>query len=409
MGTPNRPVPTVVVGVGAGIAAYKVAYAVRGLKKLGMTVHVIPTPASLNFVGQDTWSELSENPAPSDIFGAGALGHVELARRADLIVLAPATADLLARARAGQADDLLTATILASRAPVIAFPAMHTAMWENPATADNICTLRARGWSVVEPAEGALSSGDEGKGRMVEPEVIVEVVRDHFHSQAAGCLAGKRLVISAGGTQEPIDPVRYLGNRSSGKMGVELASEAARRGADVTLIAANVTVPLPKGARITVVDAPSAAQMLQAVVGAVGDADALIMAAAVADFTPTFPADSKIKKAGPGAGLNLELTQTTDILKAVTAGKPEAVVIGFGAETGSEGEVLEKGRDKALYKEADLLAVNRVGGGEGFGDVDSKLTFFDASGEVVGSATGDKPALARALLDRLCALIEESS
>ncbi len=410
MGTPNRPVPTVVVGVGAGIAAYKVAYAVRGFRKLGWRVHVIPTPSSLSFVGQTTWSELSENPAPVGVFDSGPLGHVELARRADVIVLAPATADLLARARAGMAGDLLTTTILASRAPVIAFPAMHTAMWQSPATRENVRVLKERGWMVVEPVAGELSSGDTGLGRMVEPDEIVETVRAFMERDQAGCLSGKRLVVTAGGTQEPIDPVRYVGNRSTGKLGVELSRLAAQSGAEVTLIVAGTAVPLPTGETgIKLVEAPSAGEMRQAVAEALPGADALVMAAAVADFTPTSPSDSKIKKSGPDSSLTLRLVQTVDILKEVTDSSPEAVVVGFGAETGTEEEVLEKGRTKALYKGADLLAVNRVGGGAGFGDVESQLWFFAQDGELTGTATGDKRKLAQALLERLCALIEESS
>ncbi len=411
MGTPNRALPTVVVGVGAGIAAYKVAYAVRGFRKLGWNVHVVPTPSSLNFVGRATWSELSENPAPSDVFDAEPLGHVELARRADVIVLAPATADLLARARAGMADDLLTATILASSAPVIAFPAMHTAMWQSLATQDNVRALKERGWSIVEPATGALSSGDVGLGRMVEPDVIVDATRGLLERhENPGCLSGKHVVITAGGTQEPIDPVRYVGNRSTGKFGVELARQAAEDGAQVTLIVAGTSVPLPSDQpQIKLVNAPSAEQMRQAVAGVLPSADALIMAAAVADFTPQSPSESKIKKTGPKTGLTLQLVQTVDILKEVTNSSPDAIVIGLGAETGSEDEVLQKGREKALYKGADLLAVNRVGTGAGFGDVKSKLWFFTPDGELVDSSTGDKKQLASQLLARLCSLIEESS
>ncbi len=395
--------PTVIIGVGAGIAAYKVGYVVRGLRALGWRTHVIPTPASLNFVGAQTWAELSENPVDPEVFTTGPYGHVRLAREADLIVLAPATADLLAKAAVGLAGDMLTATLLASPAPVIAFPAMHTQMWLNEATQSNVSTLRKRGWTVVDPLDGPLSSGDTGPGRLPEPQDIVDHVEAFQSALNTGCLAGKKIVITAGGTQEPLDPVRFLGNRSSGLQGIELARAAVNMGAQVDLVVANVAAKLPpESAQLRVIQAPSASQMLEAVENSVKTADALIMAAAVADFTPAVPATQKIKKQGSDP-LTLELVQTPDILLTIAGSDQRPpVLVGFGAETGTLEEVLFKGAAKARKKTADLLAVNRVGEGLGFGDVDNTLVLLDAGGDQVGELTGSKKHLARELLGLVC-------
>lgn len=402
------------VGVGAGIAAYKVALVVREFRRLGWNVHVIPTPRSLEFVGAETWRELSENPVETSVFhrdwaNDDGRGHVELAREADLVVLAPATADLLAKARAGLAGDLLTTTLLASAAPVIAFPAMHTQMWLSSATQENVEVLRQRGWTVVPPEDGALSSGDTGPGRLPEPQRIVALAQEAMSNlvDATGALEGRRIVITAGGTQEPLDPVRYIGNRSSGTMGVALARQAAAQGADVLLIAAGVTEELPAhDPRIRVERAMTATQMLEAVQRETA-ADALIMAAAVADFAPSHQQEAKIKKSGDEP-LILELQQTPDILATITdAEDSPTVVIGFGAETGDQDSVMAMGAQKAQRKGADLLAVNRVGVDAGFGDVQSSLSYFGPDGSRIGGAEGDKSQLAADLVQRLAQMLQE--
>lgn len=403
--------PNVVIGVGAGIAAYKVAHVVRGFRRLGWEVYVVPTPASLEFVGSTTWRELSENPVQTEVFHGGDQGHVELARNADLIVLAPATADLLARARAGMANDLLTATLLASAAPVIAFPAMHTNMWQHPATVENVSVLRARRWSIITPDDGNLSSGDTGPGRMPEPEVIIERARALYASRSGstGPLAGKRIVVTAGGTREALDPVRFIGNRSSGRQGVALAEEAAKRGAEVVLVSGAVEVPLPTDdERITVLSAPTAVSMLATVQDNLKGSDALIMCAAVGDFAPLKPSEEKIKKTDEAGTILLELAPNPDILATVSKSdlRP-AVLVGFGAETGDATTVQRLGSEKAVRKGADLLAVNRVGEGVGFGNVASELFYFDAEGKQIGSAAGSKDALASDLLDRVTEFLSE--
>lgn len=411
---------SVLVGVGAGIAAYKVALVVRSFRSLGFDVHVIPTPASLEFVGEATWKELSENPVETRVFHREGPGHVELARIADLIVLAPATADLLARSRAGMANDLLTATVLASTAPVIAFPAMHTAMWQNAATQDNVATLRERGWTVVDPAVGPLSSGDSGPGRLPDPEEIValsvavlsENNRAATDGRITGVLEGKHVVITAGGTREALDPVRYIGNRSSGAQGVELALEAADRGALVSLIVAATSTELPEDdPRIRVSTAMSAGEMLHAVEAELPNTDVLIMCAAVGDFAPRVKSDLKIKKSADDQEIvTIELVHNPDILKrvSVSPNRPRTL-IGFGAETGDQETVERLGRQKALNKGADLLAVNQVGETAGFGDVPSALIYFDRFGNAVGKAEGTKDKLAADLLDRAERLLNEGT
>ncbi|MDN6428415.1 MAG: bifunctional phosphopantothenoylcysteine decarboxylase/phosphopantothenate--cysteine ligase CoaBC [Propionibacterium sp.] len=406
----------VVVGVGGGIAAYKVAQVVRDLVRAGHDVTVVPTPASLAFVGAATWEALSAHRVHTGVFEAGGADHVEIARRAEVVLIAPATADLLARLRLGMADDLLTATVLAASCPVVVAPAMHTAMWENPATRDNVLTLRQRGITVVDPAEGALSSGDSGVGRLPDPEHLVRaaletlaahpLARDGQDIQAQRPLAGVRILLSAGGTREPIDPVRYLGNRSSGRQGAALARVARRRGALVTLVAANVDPALvPAG--VELVQAPSARDMEREVSARLADTDVLVMAAAVADFRPVHISDQKIKKdPTTRQAPTLELERTPDILATATrdAHRPH-VVVGFAAETGTEEEVLERGRQKALRKGADLLAVNAVGEGRGFGDVENTLHVLDRQGHPVVTLTGSKETLAEGLLSQVQALL----
>lgn len=388
--------PTVLLGVGGGIAAFKLVTVVRRLRQVGVDVYVLPTEASLEFVGEQTWQELSEHPIGVKVLhGPGELSHIELARRADLFLVAPATADLLAQLRLGLASNLLTATFLAADCPKLLSPAMHTNMWENPATQDNVATLRARGVEIIEPATGALSSGDTGAGRLPEPDAIVEEVLARL---APGALAGRRVVVTAGGTIEPIDPVRYLGNHSSGRQGIELALAAARRGAEVDLLLAQTQVPPPQHPRIRLVHTPTALEMRDALARLVPGAHALFMAAAVADYRPRAAAEQKLKK-GTWAE-TIELVENPDLLREVAEApwRPE-VLVGFGAETGSEEQVLALGMEKARRKGADLLAINRVGDGHGFGEVENRLLVVDRTGQPVADLVGDKSVLAAQLVE----------
>lgn len=402
---------TVVVGVGAGIAAYKMAQVVRDLMREGHDVTVVPTPDSLTFVGAATWEALSGHPAHSGVFEAGGADHVEIARRAGLVLVAPATADLLARLRLGMADDLLTTTVLAATCPVVVAPAMHTAMWQDPATRENVQVLRQRGITVIDPAEGALSSGDTGVGRLPEPVVLVRAAQDALGERRVQDaqdhpLHGVRVLVTAGGTREAIDPVRFLGNRSSGRQGCAVAAAARDLGAEVTLVAANVDPGLvPEGVRV--VPAPSAASMEEAVTSRLGDTDVLVMAAAVADFRPVEVHEEKIRKdPSTDDAPVITLERTNDIL-AESAHSPRRprVVVGFAAETGSAEDVLARGREKALRKGADLLAVNAVGAGLGFGDVGNTLHLLDAEGEEIATLTGPKETVARDLVDHVRVLL----
>ncbi len=377
---------------------------------------MIPTPASLNFVGLETWSELSENRVALETFGLEDLGHVSLAREADLIVVAPATADLLARFSAGMADDLLTTTLLASQAPILLAPAMHTEMWLAPATQRNITTLLEDGVTIVGPEDGPLSSGDTGPGRMSEPEQILdasekmmaEIFQADYVQNNAGNnapLAGKTVLVTAGGTREELDPVRFIGNHSSGRQGIEVAHAAREAGAEVVLIAANVGEDLlEKKTDIQVIKVESTAELQTAVEEQVRMADCLVMAAAVADYRPSQPAEQKLKKEDAGETLTIELVPNPDILATVarSADRPQ-ILVGFAAETGQVGDVLELGKAKAARKAADFLAVNRVGGGMGFGDVPNHLYFLDKQGNVVSESAGSKKEVAQSLV----ALISE--
>ena len=397
----------IILGVAGGIAAYKAALVLRLLTEAGHDVRVIPTRASLEFVGRATWEALSGQPAPSDVFEDVAhVPHVELGKGADLVVVAPATADLLSRAATGRADDLLTATLLTARCPVLLAPAMHTEMWEHPATRANVTTLRSRGVHVLEPASGRLTGADTGRGRLPEPEDIVAAALALVGGASTPHdLAGQHVVISAGGTREPLDPVRFLGNRSSGRQGFALAETALARGARVTLVAANVTLPPPAGA--DVIAAETTAELRDAVRAAAKDADVVVMAAAVADFRPATTAETKIKKRTDGSAPVLELVETTDILAELAADRlrPGQLVVGFAAETGDwDASVLEHGRAKARRKGADLLVVNAVGAGRGFGTADNAVTILDARGETVASAAGSKVAVAHAVWDAVATL-----
>lgn len=406
----------VLLGVTGGIAAYKVAVVVRRLREDGHAVRVIPTETSLNFVGRSTWEALTGEPAPSGVFeNVPSVEHVRLGQRADVVLVAPATADFLAQMAAGTAHDLLGSVLLATQAPVIVAPAMHTEMWHNPATQANVQTLRARGVHVIEPAVGRLTGADSGPGRLPEPEDIVralyEVAAGHGLEATGteqdapwGDLHGVSILISAGGTREPIDPVRFLGNRSSGHQGFAIAEAARERGASVTVVAANVTLPLGEG--IGRIDVESSEQLASAMKDAAADADVVIMAAAVADFRPETVSAHKIKKSGDG-GLVLKLVHTEDILTALVARRREGqIIIGFAAETGDgAADVLEHGRQKARHKKADVLVVNPVGEFIGFGDVPNTVTMLDASGDDVGSASGTKLVVAHAILDEARSLL----
>jgi phosphopantothenoylcysteine decarboxylase / phosphopantothenate---cysteine ligase len=355
-------------------------------------VRVVPTGSALRFVGEATWAALSGQPVATDVWtDAHEVPHVRLGREADLVVVAPATADVLARAAAGRADDLLTSTLLTARCPVLMAPAMHTEMWEHPATRANTALLRSRGVVVLEPASGRLTGADSGPGRLPEPEAIAAAARRLLTGRGAGAgaadLAGRHVVVSAGGTREPLDPVRFLGNASSGRQGVALAATAAARGARVTLVVAHTEVPDPAGA--TVVRVGTARELREAVLAAAtrdGGADAVVMAAAVADFRPAAEASTKIKKGESGSAPTVELVRNPDVLADLVAARRDgavpagAVLVGFAAETGDEdGTVLEHGRRKLARKGADLLVVNEVGGGRGFGTADNTVVLLDAA------------------------------
>lgn len=393
------------MGVGAGIAAYKIAYVVRGLRERNCRVTVLPTKNSLNFVGEQTWQELSESPVGRSVFHEGhEEGHVNLARDADLIVVAPATADLLAQLRGGFAPDLLTATFLASTCPKLLVPAMHTQMWMNPATSANVETLKSWGIEVMEPAEGPLSSGDVGRGRLPEPEQILEridsLLSETDHTQKDLTLQGKRVVVTAGGTRESIDPVRYLGNNSSGRQGTEIALAAAKSGAEVTLIAANMEVQVPSHPRLRTVRALSAMEMMGALEREVPGTDALFMVAAVADYRAANTSDEKLKKENWGSSPTIQLEENPDLLRTVidSSWRPP-LVVGFAAETGSPERVLDLGKKKALRKGADLIAINQVGAGRGFGEVETRIIVVDKEGRAVATLTGPKPHVAAELVE----------
>ena len=393
----------ILLGVCGGIAAYKSAGLLRLFTEAGHDVRVVPTRSSLEFVGRATWEALSGHPVTTGVFdNVTAVEHVRLGQSADLVVVAPATADLLARAAAGRADDLLTASLLIARCPILIVPAMHTEMWQHPATRANVATLRGRGVHVMEPDVGRLTGADSGPGRLPEPTAIAASALALVVPQD---LTGRTVVVSAGGTREPVDPVRFLGNRSSGRQGVALAAAARRRGADVVLVAANLAVAAPYG--VTVVPVESAAELRTAVRAAAAGADVVVMAAAVADFRPSAPSVHKIKKSDSGPA-PIELTQNPDVL-AELAGerlRPGQVLVGFAAETGdATGDVLHHGRAKALRKGADLLVVNEVGPDRGFGVGHNEVTLLDVRGETVATAAGTKDEVADAVWDAVVPLL----
>ncbi|MGI5202837.1 bifunctional phosphopantothenoylcysteine decarboxylase/phosphopantothenate--cysteine ligase CoaBC [Spirillospora sp. CA-108201] len=402
----TSPKPRVVLGVSAGIAAYKACELLRRLTESGHDVTVVPTSDALRFVGEPTWAALSGKPVSPRVWdGVAEVPHVRLGQQADLVFVAPATADLLAKAAHGLADDLLTNTLLTARCPVVFAPAMHTEMWQHPATRANVATLRERGAVVVEPASGRLTGRDTGPGRLPDPAELFEVAR-HVLARGAGGrdLAGRHVVVSAGGTREAIDPVRFIGNRSSGLQGYALARTAAARGARVTLVSANVALPDPAGAETVAVG--SAEEMRKAVVEAAGSADAVVMAAAVADFRPAGYRDSKIKKTEGAEPEPIRLVKNPDILAELgRIRRPGQVVVGFAAETD---DVLANGRAKLARKGSDLLVVNEVGENLTFGRPDNAAVILGADGSRTEVPRGAKEALAEVVWDLVAARLERT-
>ena len=430
----------IVVGVSGSISAYKATFIIRQLRAAGHEVKVVASAAALKFIGESTLAALSGAPVASQLFSdAGAVEHVAIAEWAQLLLIAPASADLIAKLAVGRADDMLTTTALTTTAPIVISPAMHTQMWQHPATVANVETLRARGVRVIEPASGRLTGKDSGPGRLPEPEQIVaqalEFLCQSEHSKAASNgggaqvvdavqnqasqdqpgqkqpdqdLAGKHFVISAGGTREAIDPVRFLGNRSSGLQGIALARAAVERGAHVTLVAANIEAALlaqlPE--QVEVVKVVSALQLRDAVHEAGRSAQVIVMCAAVADFRPKTYAGFKLKKSTDSGetdkSYTLELVENPDILAGLASQRLNEgqVIVGFAAETGDEHtSALEYGRRKALKKGADLLAVNTVGATSGFGDVANEIHVLDSHGQQVGHSAGSKLQVARDLVE----------
>jgi phosphopantothenoylcysteine decarboxylase/phosphopantothenate--cysteine ligase len=395
----------VVLGVAGGIAAYKACDLLRRLQGAGHDVTVVPTAAALEFVGAATWAALAGKPVHTSVFDDSHLvPHVKIGQESDLVVVAPATADLLARAASGRADDLLTNVLLTAHCPVAYAPAMHTEMWQHTATQANVALLRERGAVVIDPDSGRLTGPDSGPGRLPDPAELFAVTASILASPgiaaraAARDLAGLTVAISAGGTREHLDPVRFLGNSSSGLMGWALARAAVLRGASVRLVAANVSLPSPAGVDLALVT--STADLAEAMGGAAKGADLVVMAAAPADFTPGRSSESKIKKSG-AEGVVLDLVQTTDVLAALVAARtdPRQILVGFAAETpGDHGSLLELGRAKLARKGCDLLVLNEVGRDLVFGRPDSEITLLNANG-ARGPIAGSKDTLAHDIWD----------
>ena len=390
--------PRVVLGVTGGIAAYKACEVLRRLAESGCDVTVVATQSALRMVGRPTWEALSGHPVATDVWtDAAEVPHVRLGRAADLVVVAPATADTLARAAAGRADDLLTATLLTATCPVLFCPAMHTEMWQHPATVDNVALLRRRGAVVLDPAVGRLTGADSGAGRLPEPAEIVAAARALLDlGGVPRDLAGRRVLVTAGGTREALDPVRFLGNRSSGKQGHAVARAAALRGAEVVLVTA-APGPYPSG--VEVVGVGDARALGQAVAERAPACDAVVMAAAVADFRPVAASATKLKKTA-GAPV-LELVENPDILAGLVRDRrPGQLVIGFAAETGDAGgSVLDHARAKLARKGCDLLVVNEVGEGLGFETDTNAVWLLAADGSATTVARASKDVIAHRLWD----------
>jgi phosphopantothenoylcysteine decarboxylase/phosphopantothenate--cysteine ligase len=396
----------VVLGVSGGIAAYKVASILRLLTEAGHNVQVVPTQAALNFVGSATWEALSGNPVISEVWDdVPDVPHVRIGQSADLVIVAPATADLLSRAASGAANDLLTNVLLTARCPIVYAPAMHTEMWLNAATQENVATLRSRGSIVIDPADGRLTGADSGPGRLPDADEIVSVALGVLSEQD---LLGQDIVITAGGTREFLDPVRFLGNSSSGKQGVALAVTARDRGAKVTLICANVSVSMPAG--VTIENVITGDDMHAAVMKASMTADAIVMAAAIADYKPKSTQTSKMKKSDDGSSPTIELVRTTDILADLVTHRntshPDQIIVGFAAETGDDhGSVLEHGVAKLQRKGCDLLVINEVGPNLAFGTDDNEVTILtrEPASQTAVSKTS-KTLIAHAIWDAVIAL-----
>ena len=415
----------IVLGVGGGIAAYKVASLLRLFTEAGHDVTVIPTEAATRFVGVATWEALSGHPVSNSVFDdVHTVNHVRLGHEAELIVVAPATADLLARAATGQANDLLSNTLLmAGGCPVLMAPAMHTEMWQHAATQANVETLRSRGITVLEPASGRLTGSDSGPGRLPEPEAIFEAAlalagapsvpataplpaSDAVLSSPLGPLAGLTVTISAGGTREPLDPVRFLGNRSSGKQGVALAAAARDAGARVRLLAAHMDVPPPAG--VNAVKVETALELREAALHAAADSDVIIRAAAVADFRPADVSGTKIKKRDDAADPVISLVRNPDILRELVevrdAASRHQLIVGFAAETGdADGDVLDYAAAKLRRKACDLLVVNHVGQDKVFGEDTNSVVILSRTGSEPQEASGSKSDVAAAVIDRISA------
>jgi phosphopantothenoylcysteine decarboxylase / phosphopantothenate---cysteine ligase len=419
----------IVLGVGGGIAAYKVASLLRLFTEAGHDVTVIPTEAATRFVGVATWEALSGHPVSNSVFDdVHTVNHVRLGHEAELIVVAPATADLLARAATGQADDLLTNTLLmAGGCPVLMAPAMHTEMWQHAATQANVETLRSRGVTVLEPASGRLTGTDSGPGRLPEPDAIFEAAMALANAPAVpngvavptgavpnGAavptedlpLSGLTVTISAGGTREPLDPVRFLGNRSSGKQGVALAVAVREAGAKVRLLAAHMEVPAPEG--VALVRVETALELRKAALHAAADSDVIIMAAAVADFRPADISGTKIKKRDDVADPVITLVRNPDILRELVevrdAASRNQLIVGFAAETGdADGDVLAYAADKLRRKACDLLVVNQVGKDRVFGEDTNSVVILSRSGSEPQEASGAKSDVAAAVINRISA------
>lgn len=415
----------VVLGVAGGIAAYKAASLLRLFTEAGHDLTVVPTASALHFVGEATWSALSGKPVHTDVWSdITDVPHVRIGQQADLVIVAPATADLLARAASGQADDLLTNVLLTARCPIVMAPAMHTEMWEHPATQANVATLSERGVHIVPPASGRLTGKDTGPGRLPEPEELYAVcarLLEHPRAVAAtapvteviptrGPLRGRHVVVSAGGTREPLDPVRFLGNRSSGKQGYAVAAAAAARGARVTLVT-TADLQLPTG--VEAVRVETAQQLRAAMLEHFDSADVIVMAAAVADFRPADYVDTKIKKGmapGDDSAPEIRLVRNPDILAELVRHRGDAagpVIVGFAAETGdARASVLEHGRAKLERKGCDVLVVNEVGSDKTFGkDENTVHLLLQGSSRVEDVGPADKRVIADAIWDLVETLV----
>jgi len=397
------------VGVAGGIAAYKAVEVVRGLTESGHDVTVVPTAAALRFVGSATWEALSGKAVHHTVWDQTHLvAHVRLGQQADLVVVVPATADLLARATHGVAGDLLMNILLTARCPILLAPAMHTEMWVHAATQRNVSDLRGRGVVVLEPAAGRLTGADSGPGRLPEPRQILEAIGDLLRRSPSNDLAGRSIVVSAGGTREPLDPVRFIGNNSSGRQGVELARTAVSRGASVTLVAANLDVDPPAG--VTLVRVSTAAELHAAMVARSNAADVLVMAAAVADFRPDTRAGSKIKKESAEATLRIDLVQTVDVLADLVRTRVGArpIIVGFAAETATnDDELLSVARGKLARKGCDLLIVNDVGRAEVFGAADNEVLVLGSDGSMTELSRRSKAAVADGVWDAVARLFTD--